>query len=330
MPQPPLRHDCGIFIGYPRVRVDIPQPAAVVALGRLEANMGTGFRGRKGGAHKIANGGADPGNPLISRMTESVPAPARIASLYRYPVKGLTPEPLTSTVLTPGQTLLADRRYAIENGPSGFDPAAPAWLSKPHFLMLMRDEWLAGLRTHFDAPTNVLTIHHNGKVAAQGDLETAEGRAAIENFFTTTFAGQIKGVPKVLSSPGHSFSDVARKVVSIINLSSVRAIENMVDAPVNPLRFRANVYVEGWPAWSEFDLLDRTLAIGEIRLKVVKRIVRCAAVNVDPDTAERDLAIPPALQRRLGHGDCGIYAEVIAGGTIAVGDPITAEQTELL
>lgn len=257
-------------------------------------------------------------------------APAKIVGLYRYPVKGLTPEPLSSTVLAPGQTVQADRRYAIENGPSGFEPAAPAWLAKPHFLMLMRDEWLAGLRTHFDDATNVLTIRHDGKVAAEGDLETSEGRAAVENFLRVAFAGQIKGPPKVLSSPGHSFSDVARKVVSIINLSSVRAIENMVGAPVNPLRFRANVYVEGWPAWSELDMLERTLAIGETRLKVVKRIVRCAAVNVDPDTAERDLAIPPALQRRLGHSDCGIYAEVTAGGTIAVGDAIAAEQVELL
>jgi uncharacterized protein len=290
--------------------------------------MGMGFRQRKGGAHKIASSGAGAGNPLISRMTE--PLPATVASLYRYPVKGLTPEPLPRTNLSPGQTLKADRRYAIENGPSGFNPAAPAWLAKPHFLMLMRDEWLAGLHTHFDDASNVLTIRHNGKVTAQGDLETAEGRAAIEGFFSTVFAGQIKGPPKVLSSPGHSFSDVARKVVSIINLASVRAIEDMVSAPVHPLRFRANLYVEGWPAWSEFDLLERTLAIGEARLKVVKRIVRCAAVNVDPDTAERDLAIPQALQRRLGHGDCGIYAEVIEGGSIAVGDAVAAEQPALL
>ena len=262
--------------------------------------------------------------------TTRTPPAARIDSIYRYPVKGLTPEPLQSTALQPGQTLLADRRYAIENGPSGFDPAAPQWLSKQHFLMLMRDEWLAGLRTHFDDATNVLTVRHNGEVAAQGDLETAEGRAAIEHFFATSFESQVKGLPKVLTSPGHSFSDVARKVVSIINLASVRAIENMVGAPVHPLRFRANLYVEGWPAWSEFDLLDQTLTVGETRLKVVKRIVRCAAVNVDPDTAERDLAIPPALQRRLGHGDCGIYAEVIDGGNIAVGDAIAIEQAALL
>jgi len=255
---------------------------------------------------------------------------ARITGIYRYPVKGLTPEHLARAELSPGQTLLGDRRYAIENGPSGFNPAEPKWLPKPHFLMLMRDEWLAGLRTHFDDSSNVLAINHNGRIVAQGNLATPEGRRTIENYFASTFPDLIKGPPKVLVGKDHSFSDVARKVVSIINLSSLEAIENMVGAPVHPLRFRANLYVEGWPAWSEFDLLDQTLAIGETRLKVVKRIVRCAAVNVDPDTAERDLAIPPALQRRLGHGDCGIYAEVIDGGSIAVGDAIAIEQAALL
>jgi uncharacterized protein YcbX len=260
----------------------------------------------------------------------TIASPARIAGIYRYPVKGLTPEQLARAELSPGQTLLADRRYAIENGPSGFDPAEPKWLPKPHFLMLMRDEWLAGLRSHFDDASHVLTIRHDGKIAVQGDLETAQGRAAIENFFTSTFPDLIRGPPKILTSPGHSFSDVARKVVSIINLASVRAIENMVGAPVHPLRFRANLYVEGWPAWHEFDLLDQTLAIGDVKLKVVKRIVRCAAVNVDPDTAQRDLAIPQALQRRLSHADCGIYAEVIEAGTISVDDAIAAEQPALL
>ena len=62
----------------------------------------------------------------------------------------------------------------------------------------------------------------------------------------------------------------------------------------------------------------------------MKRITRCAAVNVDPETAARDLDIPPTLMRRLGHNECGIYAEVIAGGAIAVGDTIAIEQPPLL
>jgi uncharacterized protein YcbX len=250
--------------------------------------------------------------------------PAEITDIYRYPVKGLSPEPLPRVALPVGQTLPADRRYAIENGPSGFDPATPKWMSKAYFLMLQRDEWLAGLQTHFDDASNVLTIRHDGSIIAQADLETAEGRAAIEQFFASHFANRIKGPPKILTGKDHSFSDVAKKVVSIINLASLNAIEDFVGQPVHPLRFRANLYLRGWPAWHEFDLLGQTLAIGEARLMVVKRIKRCAAINVDPDTAARDLNIPHTLMRRFGHADCGVYAEVIAGGAIAAGDTVAA------
>ncbi|MGE5157301.1 MAG: MOSC domain-containing protein [Gemmatimonas sp.] len=248
--------------------------------------------------------------------------PAEIAGLYRYPVKGLTPEHLEKVELTVGQTLPADRRYAIENGPSGFDPAAPAWRPKTQYLMLMRDERLAALRSRFDEATNLLTITKAGETVAHGNLETAQGRASIESYFARDFESELKGPPKLLSGGGHSFSDVARKVVSIINLGSVAAIEAMVGATVNPLRFRANLYARGWPAWHELTLLDRTLAIGDARLKVVKRITRCAATNVDPDTGARDLEIPATLMRQLGHNECGIYAEVISAGTIGLGDRI--------
>src|SRR5713226_7725967 len=128
---------------------------------------------------------------------------AEISGLYRYPVKGLSPEPLAKVALDVGEMLPADRRYAIENGPSGFDPSSPAWLPKPHFLMLMRDEWLAALHTHFEDSNHTLTVRRNGEILAQGDLETAEGRAAIERFFADGYAGAIKGPPKVHSCRGH-------------------------------------------------------------------------------------------------------------------------------
>jgi uncharacterized protein len=290
--------------------------------------VGTGCRFRKRLAHKFVCRSAKARNFLKSLMTQNFPA--EITGLYRYPVKGLTPETLQTVALRPGQTLPADRRYAIENGPSGFDPAAPAWLPKTVFLMLMRDEWLAALQTHFDDATSILTIRENGAVAVEGNLETPEGRAAIERFFAERHAGRIKGPPKLLVSPGHSFSDVAKKVVSIINLGSCAAIEDMVGSPVHPLRFRANVYVQGWPAWHEASLLGETLAIGSARLKVVKRITRCAAVNVDPELAVRDMEIPSTLMRRFGHNECGIYAEVVEGGSIAVGDKVAVEQPALV
>jgi MOSC domain-containing protein len=247
----------------------------------------------------------------------------KIHAIYRYPVKGLSPEPLARTHLAVGATLPADRLYAIENGLSGFDPAAPRHFPKQRYLMLMRNERLARLRTRFDDATHTLVIEQDSREAARGDLRTPDGRAAVESFFAQFCADELRGAPKVLHAPGFSFSDVASKVVSIINLGSVAAIENVVGAPVHPLRFRGNVYVTGWPAWSEFDLLGREITIGKAaRLKIVKRIVRCAATNVDPDTGIRDLSIPQTLMQTFGHADCGIYGEVVEAGEIAVGDEL--------
>lgn len=247
---------------------------------------------------------------------------ATIQAIHRYPVKGLSPERLKRATLSPGRTIAADRLYAIENGPTGFDPAAPGYFPKQKFLMLMRNGRLAALDTHFDDATHVLTVRRDSAVVAQGDLRKAGGRAAIADFFASYCADELRGPPQVLYGDGHSFSDVAAKVVSIINLASVAAIETLVGMPVDPLRFRGNLHVAGWPAWSEMDLLGRELTVGDARLKVVKRIVRCAATNVEPGSGLRDLDIPKTLMQALGHMDCGVYAEVIAGGTIADGDRI--------
>jgi uncharacterized protein len=251
-------------------------------------------------------------------------ANATIDAIYRYPVKGLSPEPLARTQLQVMETLPADRLYAIENGPSGFEPAAPRHQPKQRYLMLMRNERLARLRTRFYDTSHTLTIEMEGREAARGDLRTSEGRAAIEAFFAGFCADELRGPPRVLHAPGFSFSDVARKVVSIINLASVAAIEDVVGRPVHPLRFRGNLYVTGWPAWREFDFVGQEITVARrARLRVIKRIVRCAATNVDPDIGIRDLSIPDTLMRSFGHADCGVYGEVVEGGDIAVGDELS-------
>ncbi|MDO9412535.1 MAG: MOSC domain-containing protein [Pseudolabrys sp.] len=258
-----------------------------------------------------------------------MPSPtAKIEAIYRYPVKGLSPQLLERTALVPGRTIAADRLYAIENGPTGFDPAQPTYFPKNRFLMLMKNERLAALKTDYDEGMHTLSIVQDGREAARGDLRTKEGKLAIEAFFRRFMPDELKGPPKVLSgetAPGapHSFSDVAKKVVSIINLASVAEVEKTTGQAIDPLRFRGNIHVSGWPAWHEFDLLDGELSVGDVRLKVVKRIVRCAATNVDPATGVRDMTIPKSLLQNFGHADCGIYAEVISGGDIAIGDALT-------
>src|SRR5262249_32935133 len=123
--------------------------------------------------------------------------------------------------------------------------------------------------------------------------------------------------PKAIAFP----TSPARWYRSSISLRS-RPLRTWLALP-NPLRFRGNLYVSDWPAWCELDLIGKELGIGRrARLKVVKRIKRRAATNGGPDPRVRDLEVPQALTRHLGHGDCGVYAEVVKGGEIAQGDNI--------
>src|SRR5690242_7658449 len=116
---------------------------------------------------------------------------AKIRDIYRYPVKGLSAERLAQTQLAAGRPIPCDRMYAIENGPSGFDRAAPAYFPKIRFLMLMKNTRLAELRTTFDDANHVLTVRYENRIAAQGDLRTEEGRAAIERFFAEFCADEL-------------------------------------------------------------------------------------------------------------------------------------------
>src|SRR5207249_9045997 len=122
-------------------------------------------------------------------------ASPKIHAIYRYPIKGLSPEPLARTTLAVAETLPGDRLYAIENGPSGFDPAAPRHQPKQRYLMLMRNERLARLRTRFHETSHTLVIETDGCEAVRGNLRTSEGRAEIERFFAVFCADELRGAP---------------------------------------------------------------------------------------------------------------------------------------
>jgi uncharacterized protein len=247
----------------------------------------------------------------------------QIVSLFRYPVKGLSADALSSVRLTPGETVPFDRAYAIENGPGRFDPDNPRHLPKINFLMLMRNERLAGLKTEFDTASETLTVFRDGKQVARGQLTTKLGRQMLEQFFAAYMKEDLKGPPRIVSAPRHSFSDVSEKCLHLVSLATVRDLERTVGAPLDPVRFRANVYFDGAEPWEEKRWLGQILTIGQVSLKVFKETVRCDATNVNPATAQRDTAIPPTLQRTYGHSCVGIYAKVISGGEISLDDEIT-------
>ena len=248
--------------------------------------------------------------------------PATVTDIYRYPVKGLSGEKLVETRLSPGQTITGDRIFALGRPGFSFNIENPVWMPKTNFLALVRDAQLAELTTRYDDASNTLTVRLDGNEVIAADLSSADGRAQLETFIERFMADEISGAPTLLKADGHSFSDLDDKVISLINLESVRELNKKTGADTNPLRFRGNVYFDGVPAWDELDWVDRELTIGETRLKVIKRTRRCAATKVNPDTAIRDKNIPATLQKNWGHADLGIYARVINAGTLRPGDSL--------
>ncbi len=240
----------------------------------------------------------------------------KMSALYRYPFKGMSAEPLQSIRLTPGETIPLDRRFALAHGTTEFSPQHPQHLPKTKFLMLMKNEALAALKTTYDDNSGVFSVHHQGVLKASGDLNSLEGRCNIEAFLQDYLGDEVQGQARIVEAPGHSFSDVPNKVLSFINLASVRAFEQVLGTTLDPLRFRANVYIEGVPAWAEFEW--QHLHIGDVVFKALKPTARCAATNVNPQTAQRDQTLPQMLYKTYGHRNMGMYMSVEQGGELAV------------
>ena len=243
-----------------------------------------------------------------------------IAALYRHPVKGFTPERLDGADLEAGRFFPCDRIYAVEDGPSGFDPAAPAWVSKMRFAVLAKIAEVAKARSAYDETTGVFSAEAEGMAPFCGRLADPRGRNAFAAWLSELLGDAASGPLKVVHAHGHRFTDAPEGHVSIINLESVRDLERRIGRPLDPLRFRANLYVDGWPAWAEIGAEEREVALGGCRARITSSIVRCAATTVNPQTAERDIEVPARLHEQYGHILCGVYVEVTGAGHLGEGD----------
>ncbi|WP_439599095.1 MOSC domain-containing protein [Falsiroseomonas sp.] len=254
----------------------------------------------------------------------------RVERIFRFPVKGLSPEAMEEVALAPGEGLPNDRRFAFAQGDSPFDPAAPVWLQKRHFACLMANARVAAIRSAYDAASNILVLRAEGMPPLQADLASAAGREAAAAWMTDYLGPEARGALRFAEAPGHAFTDIAAKAVSLVGLASVEALGARFGMELDPLRFRANILFSGAAPFAEFDWIGREILLGGARLRVFKRTQRCAATEVNPTTAERDAKPPKWLREAYGHADLGVYAEVLEAGRVATGDALEPVQGELL
>ncbi|MCA1940457.1 MAG: MOSC domain-containing protein [Caenispirillum bisanense] len=250
-----------------------------------------------------------------------------IAALYRYPVKALSPQPLDHAVLEAGGGLQADHRYALAHGAgstAGAGDVVTGRLPRSSLVTLSDCPKLATLVTRFIEPLNVLTVERDGRQVTRGDLTVPVGRAILEDFFTAFLRGHTRGKPRiVIAKPGETFANHERPGVVLINRSSVSDIERVVGQPVDPLRFRANVLIDGPSPWAELEWIGREVRVGGgVVLRAVEAVPVHPAAEVNPQTGAVDLNLDKAMKQGLGHDTFGILCEVLEGGQVNTGDTV--------
>lgn len=250
---------------------------------------------------------------------------ATVARIVRYPVKALSAQDLDSVELAVGEGIPGDRRFALAHGGTRFDPLDPAWLPNTSFLSLGRHERLAALETAYDDSGN-LTVLRDGKRVLKAKITTPLGRSMVGDFFSAFMRTEGGGPVRLVEAPGIMFTDRPEKSVSIVSLTSVRDLDRVAGTAIDPIRFRCNIHLDGAAPWSEFGWLDQEITIGQARLRVTRKIHRCPASEVNPATGKRDMSMVRVLQRGFGHDCIGVFAEVVAGGPIRVGDGVVAPE----
>jgi uncharacterized protein YcbX len=246
----------------------------------------------------------------------------RVDRLYRYPVKGLSAEALDEVRVEAGGALPWDRAFALAQGGAPFDPEHPKWLPKTNFMCLRQNARIALLKSSFDARRGRLTILAPDGSAIEENALWPAGRERIGAWLAAYLGEEARGEPRFHYVPGHVFGDQPNPAVSLINQSSMADFERQVGARRHRRRFRANVWFSGAPAWAELEWVGRDLIVGGARLRVTKRITRCPATEVNPDTGERDAEPVRELHALYSHSDLGIHARVVEAGSIALGDAV--------
>ena len=253
-----------------------------------------------------------------------------LKKIFRYPIKGLSGENLNEILLEENQVLPGDREYAFARSHVAFDETNPVYLRKTNFLALIKEDKLAKLNTKFISKSKRLIIKVDKKIVLDEMLVNETNINKVEVFFQKFLNLGDNNKPKLVKGTKnentknlkHSFSDLPEKAISIINLNTIFDFEKRIGKKIAASRFRANLLINDIDPWEEFDWVGKKIKIGESVLEVFAKTQRCAATNVNPENAIRDINIPNEINFYYGHLNLGVYAKVKKTGIISVNDEL--------
>ncbi len=238
-----------------------------------------------------------------------------ITDIWRHPIKSHGRERLDDVTLTPGQTMPGDRVWAVAHEASKAD--GTRWVPCANFSRGAKAPQLMAISARMEG--GQVTLRHPQRPDLSFDPDTQQDEFL--KWVSPLMPADRAASARIIRVPGRGMTDSPFPSISLCNRASHRAVEQKLGRDLSTCRWRGNLWVDGFPLWEEFDWVGRDLRIGQTVLRVKERITRCLATTANPETGERDADTLGALAH-WNHQDFGVYAEVLRGGTINVGDEV--------
>ncbi|OWU83999.1 molybdenum cofactor biosysynthesis protein [Oceanicola sp. 22II-s10i] len=241
---------------------------------------------------------------------------ATLARIWRHPVKGVGCETLDGAMLAPDRPLPGDRAYGILTGDT---QDTGDWQSCRYFARGCYGPALMAVTAETQADGRI-TFRHPDRPEITLDPETEGARLVA---WTAAMYPDERPAPRELvKAPSIGLSDANYPSISILGLAALDALSLAAGVPMDPRRFRGNLWLDGLSPFEEFDWVGKRIRIGGAELEVTERIDRCRATEADPETGQRNVNTLAVLRDNFGHVDFGVKARVVTGGQIATGDTV--------
>jgi uncharacterized protein len=243
---------------------------------------------------------------------------ARLARINRHPIKSHGREDIASVSLLAGQGLPWDRHWAVAHDAARL---VPGWNPCQNFARGAKAPGLMAIEARLDEGAGRITLTHPdlGKIEFAPD-DPQDAARFLD--WSRPLAPEGRAMPDRIVTAGRAMTDTDYASISVLNAASNAALAQRMGRDLAMTRWRGNLWLEGLAPWAEFDLIGRTLRIGDAELRIEERITRCRATMANPETGRIDGDTLAALQSGWGHQDFGVYAVVMTPGTIRVDDKV--------
>lgn len=245
-----------------------------------------------------------------------------LAEIWRHPIKSCGRETLTRVLLTENRTLPWDRRWAIAHEAAAWDPDHPDWIACANFARAAKAPAMQAITARCNLAYGTVTLSHPKLQEITVDPDDPSGQMDLIQWIMPLSPGNRALPAQVVRNGLRGMTDTDFPSISIINLASHAEVEAQLGRSISPLRWRANLVLDGLAPWEERGWIGKKIRIGLAELEVRENITRCLATSTSVATGERDTDTLGALETGFGHKQFGVYAVVTKTGDIQQGESV--------